>query len=89
MVDKIAYLARLKLGEEEKNILEEQFAKILAFVDQLKEVDTKDVEPYGIDLEGTPMRDDVPVKGLTQEEALMNGPQVEQGFFVVPRIVEV
>ncbi len=88
-VKKIAYLARIELSKEEEEILGKQLMDIIGFVHQLSEVDTQGIEPFSMLPRGTPMREDSPQKGLSQEEALMNAPQKAAGFFVVPRIVEV
>ncbi len=88
-VRKIAHLARLKLTEEEEELFSKQLGDILDFVEQLGELDTSEVEPYLQDIEETPMREDKPGESLSQEEALKNAPERDDGFFVVPRIVEV
>ncbi|WP_457600281.1 Asp-tRNA(Asn)/Glu-tRNA(Gln) amidotransferase subunit GatC [Hydrogenivirga sp.] len=88
-VEKIALLARLKLTEEEVETFSRQLGDILSFVEQLGELDTSEVEPYIQNVEETPMREDKPGESLSQEEALKNAPERENGFFVVPRIVEV
>jgi len=88
-VNKIALLARLKLTEEEVELFSKQLGDILSFVEQLSELDTEGVEPYIQKIEETPMREDKPGESLPQEEALKNAPERENGFFVVPRIVEV
>jgi len=86
---KIAYLARLKLREEEIELFQKQLGDILSFIDKLKELDTENVEPYIQEFKETPMRDDDPRPSLDREKALMNAPEREDGFFVVPRVVEV
>ena len=93
MVDKewvrrIAHLARLKLEPEEEERLAGDLAQILEFVKQLDELDTEGVKPF-TSPEPTPMREDEPGVSLEREKALMNAPEREGGFFVVPRIVEV
>ncbi len=88
-VRKISYLARLELSQEEVNLLSKQLGDILNFIKQLEELDTSEVEPFVPKVKKTPMRDDEPGESLSQEEALMNAPKEEKGFFVVPRIVEV
>ncbi len=88
-VKKVAHLARLELSKEEEERLGRQLVDIIEFVRQLSEVDTEGVEPFRMSTHGTPMREDIPQKGLSQEEALLNAPQRAEGFFVVPRIVEV
>ncbi len=88
-VIKVSHLARLKLTKHEKETLSKQLMDILSFVQQLSQVDTEGVEPFSMYSQGTPMREDLPQRVLSQEEALLNAPQKEKGFFVVPRIVEV
>lgn len=88
-VKRVAHLARLKLSEEEVEVLSRELSDILRFVQQLEELDTSRVEPYIQEVEETPMREDEPGETLPQEEALRNAPERENGFFVVPRIVEV
>ncbi|RUM30057.1 MAG: Asp-tRNA(Asn)/Glu-tRNA(Gln) amidotransferase GatCAB subunit C [Aquifex sp.] len=86
---KIANLARLELKEEEIEVFQKQLGDILSFIDQLKELDTENVEPYIQTIETTPMRDDEPRPSLDREKALMNAPEKDDGFFIVPRVVEV
>ncbi len=88
-VVRISSLARLKLSEEEQELFAKQFGDILDFIKQLEELDTSEIEPFVPQFEETPMRKDEPREGLSQDKALMNAPQREDGFFVVPRIVEV
>ncbi len=86
---KIAHLARLKLTEEEVELFQKQLGDILEFVNKLNEVNTEGVEPFILFSESTPMREDEPEPSLDREKALMNAPEREDGFFVVPRVVEV
>ncbi len=88
-VRKVANLARLDLKEEELEILSSQMADIVDFVNQLAELDTENVEPYIHTVSETPMREDKKGETLEREKALMNAPEREKGFFVVPRIVEI
>jgi len=86
---KIAKLANLELKEEEVELFQKQLADILNFISQLEELDTEGVEPYIQEFIETPMREDVPKPSLPREKALMNAPEKAEGFFVVPRVVEV
>ena len=88
-VEKIALLARLKLTEEEVETFSKQLGDILNFVEHLSDLDTSDVPPYIQKSQETPMREDKVEDSLPREEALMNAPQKEEGFFVVPKILEV
>ncbi len=85
---KVAQLSKLKLKEEEVKLFSKQLSDILGFVEKLEELDTKNILPfYELNNQETPMRDDLPEDGLTNEEALSNAPQSEKGFFIVPRVV--
>ncbi len=89
IVEKVSQLARLKLTDEEKKVLSKQLLDIINFVQQLSQVNTEGIEPFGVYTEGTPMREDVAYVSLSHQEALENAPQKEDGFFVVPKILEV
>jgi aspartyl-tRNA(Asn)/glutamyl-tRNA(Gln) amidotransferase subunit C len=88
-VIKVAELARLEFREEELEKFTEQLGNILTYIGKLNELDTKDVEPtsHVLDL-ATPLREDKVVDWLTREEALENAPREEDGFFVVPQVIE-
>ncbi len=88
MVEKVAQLARLRLTEEEKEHLEKQLHSILHFVQQLQEVDTSEVEPFTLEFEETPLREDQPSRDFQPELILRTAPEGQGSFFVVPRVVE-
>jgi aspartyl-tRNA(Asn)/glutamyl-tRNA(Gln) amidotransferase subunit C len=86
-VEHVARLARLRFEEDELSRLQPELSKIIEYVEQLSELDLSGLEPtsHAVPLKNV-LRPDVPVAGLTQEEAVGNGPHVERGQFVVPRI---
>ncbi|ADC89521.1 glutamyl-tRNA(Gln) amidotransferase, C subunit [Thermocrinis albus DSM 14484] len=88
IVDRVASLAKLSLKEEERELLGKQLLDIINFVRQLEEVDTSHVDQYLLTENSTPLREDEPRRSFSQEKALMNAPQRENGFFVVPQILE-
>jgi aspartyl-tRNA(Asn)/glutamyl-tRNA(Gln) amidotransferase subunit C len=85
-VEHVARLARLELSEQEKETLTDQLSNILTYVEQLNELDTKDVEPtsHVLDINNV-MRDDVPEASLPQDRALVNGPDRASGHYKVRR----
>ena len=93
-VAKIASLARLKMSEEELERMAPELNNILAFVDQLEEVDTSAVEPMTAVIPNhLRLRDDVvnadPLTGGgIRDSVLSNAPQAEHGFFTVPKVIE-
>lgn len=86
-VEHVAKLARLELTEEEKEKFTRQLGDVLKYVDQMNEVDTSNVEPlsHPIDFVNV-MRDDVVKYEQTKEALMQNAPEVEDGFFKVPKI---
>ncbi len=85
----VANLARLKLPETEESKLRSDVEDILAWVEQLKEVDVTGVEPLvSVTPRETAVREDVVSDGNIQEELMANAPETVQGFYVVPRMVE-
>ena len=90
-VEHIAYLARLGLTEEEKGKFAEQLSSILDYVEQLKEVDTKGVEPtHQVSGLTNVFREDIvdTDRMVSQEQALVNAPESHNGFFVVEQILD-
>ena len=88
-VRRVAELARLDLAPGEEELLTGQLNAILAYMDQLGEVDTAGVEPTSHVLPLTNvMRDDVVHGCLSTAEALANAPAADQGHFAVPKILE-
>jgi len=86
---KIAGLARLAVTEEECGPLAEELSKLLAWVEQLKEVDTEAVAPMTSVVEMVlPQRADEVTDGGIRDAILANAPAAEAGFFVVPKVVE-
>jgi aspartyl-tRNA(Asn)/glutamyl-tRNA(Gln) amidotransferase subunit C len=88
-VRRIAHLARIAVAEDEVEHLKGELNAILAFVEQLSEVDVAGVEPM---TSVTPMemkqRQDVVTDGGIPDDIVRNAPASEDHFFVVPKVVE-
>ena len=88
-VRNIAFLARIKVPEDELEALAGELSNILGWVDQLAGVDTEGVEPMTSVVEMTlHEREDVVNEGERPEDVLANAPEREDGFFAVPKVVE-
>ena len=93
-VARIAALARIKLGEGELEAMVPELNGILAWVEQLGEVDTNGVEPMTAVIPNTlRLRADVidadPLTGGGKRDAVLaNAPAAEHGFFGVPKVIE-
>ncbi len=85
----IARLARIAVRDDELSALAGELNSILDWVEQLGEVDTNGVEPMTSAVAVTmKMRDDVVTSGNLQKEVTENAFGSEDGFYVVPRVVE-
>jgi len=84
----VAHLARLDLDDAAIEKFVDQIGTILAYVDQLKSVDTAGVRPtsHAIALTNA-FRDDVLKEHLDTETALANAPEKNGGSFIVPKVV--
>jgi aspartyl-tRNA(Asn)/glutamyl-tRNA(Gln) amidotransferase subunit C len=88
-VSRIARLARIGVPDEDLEQLGAELTNILGWVEQLNEVDTADVPPMTSVVEmQLPRRRDVVTDGAYNEKILGNAPDTEEGFFVVPKVVE-
>jgi aspartyl-tRNA(Asn)/glutamyl-tRNA(Gln) amidotransferase subunit C len=88
-VRKAAKLARIAVPEERLEPLSRELSGILAWIEQLNEVDVDGVEPMTTPVRMTlPMREDVVSDGGIRDQVLANAPKSEDGFFVVPKVVE-
>ena len=88
-VRRIAHLARIAVSEAEVPHLQAEINAILAFVEELGAVDVEGVEPMtSVIPMKLPMRDDVVTDGEIAPLVLANAPLTEDGFFLVPKVVE-
>jgi aspartyl-tRNA(Asn)/glutamyl-tRNA(Gln) amidotransferase subunit C len=87
-VEHVARLARLELGEEEVGLFTEQLARIVEYVDKLREVGVSDEEPMMHAAEGAALREDSPGERLSRKDALAGAPSVQDGFFRVPPVID-
>lgn len=87
-VEHVAFLARIKLSEEEKDIYTRQLSDIIKYMQKLNELDTENIEPtaHVLSLENV-FREDKVGEHLNPEKVLLNAPDREGNFFRVPKIV--
>ena len=88
-VDHVARLARLELSAADKERMRSELDGILSYIDKLRALDTRDVEPTSHAVPVTNvMRDDVERPSLPQEDMLANAPDRHREMFRVPKIIE-
>ncbi|HEX7359843.1 MAG TPA: Asp-tRNA(Asn)/Glu-tRNA(Gln) amidotransferase subunit GatC [Bryobacteraceae bacterium] len=88
----VAGLANLRLSDDEVHRMSHDLGQILTHMDQLNELDTRNVEPMTQVLfeadEIATLREDVPHTPLGNHDALTNAPASGSGYFKVPKVVE-
>ena len=88
-VRRIAHLARIAVAEDEVEHLKDELNAMLAFVEQLEEVNVDGVEPM---TSVTPMtmkkRVDEVTDGGIAEDIVKNAPATEDNYFIVPKVIE-
>lgn len=88
-VRKVAKLARINEPEERLGPLAKELNAIMAWIEQLSEVDTDGVEPMTSAVHTPlPMREDIVTEGGDPAKVLSNAPKTIGNFFVVPKVVE-
>jgi aspartyl-tRNA(Asn)/glutamyl-tRNA(Gln) amidotransferase subunit C len=88
-VRRIAALARLEIADDAVERVAGQLSSVLAFAATLDELDLEGCEPTAFAPPGAPLRPDEPDgRRLGPEDALAGAPDVRDGHFVVPPIVE-
>jgi aspartyl-tRNA(Asn)/glutamyl-tRNA(Gln) amidotransferase subunit C len=88
-VARVAELARIAVPEDQLEPLAGELSSILRWIEQLGEVDTQGVEPLrSVHPIRRAWRADTVEDGGCPEAILANAPEREDGFFVVPRVVE-
>lgn len=89
LIDKLSKLSMLQFSPEEREAIKTDLEKMIGFVDKLKELDTTGVEPLlhmsnNVDV----LRDDVPGRMLSRDEALKNAPKHGDLYFKVPKAIK-
>jgi aspartyl-tRNA(Asn)/glutamyl-tRNA(Gln) amidotransferase subunit C len=88
-VEKMAHLSRLELSEQESEKMVDDLSKILNWMDQLKELDTTDVEPLTHMSEVVNVfREDIAKNELPRDKGLRNAPSQNGEYFQVPKVIE-
>ena len=87
-VEHIAELARLTFKDEELENFTHQLNDILAYMEQLNEIDTENVEPLLYPIEDSNVfREDICKPSIDREQALKNAPEQDGEFFKVPKVI--
>jgi aspartyl-tRNA(Asn)/glutamyl-tRNA(Gln) amidotransferase subunit C len=88
-VRRIAHLARIAVADDEVEHLRGELNAMLAFVEQLSEVDVSGVEPMtSVTPMAMKMREDVVTDGNIADDIVKNAPETRDHYFLVPKVVE-
>lgn len=86
LLERLQKLGMVEIEESKKEEIKSQLSEILGFVDNIATLDTQAITPK----EGakTPMREDIPADSGIQNDVLSHAPNAEDGYFIVPKIIE-
>ena len=89
VLEKLEKLSMLKIEDEKKEELASQLTEILAYVENLSELDTHELDATFSTLAGgTPLREDIPSETTEiSKNILAHAPNAENDFFIVPKII--
>ncbi|MBC8870764.1 MAG: Asp-tRNA(Asn)/Glu-tRNA(Gln) amidotransferase subunit GatC [Planctomycetes bacterium] len=87
-VEKVSLLARLRLTEEELDLMTSQLGQIVEYVEQLSALDTEDVEPmaHAVEIQNV-FADDEVASSLDRDQALANAPKRDDECYRVPAVL--
>lgn len=86
LLGKLQRLAMIEIDDEHKEKVRENLSEILNFVENLNSIDTDSITLTNN--EKTPLRVDEPKQSTIAKEVLVNAPSTQDGFFIVPKIIE-
>ena len=91
-LERIERLSSLSVPANKEQEVTENLLQVFDWIEQLKKVDVTTTEPLTNPvieiLKETPMREDKPHLENSKEDILMNAPDQNYGFFLVPKVVE-
>ncbi len=87
-VEKVSLLARLRLSDDELERMTAELGQIVAYVEQLAELDTDDVEPMAHPQDtANVFRADLVTASLDRAAALAGAPHHDDEHFLVPAVL--
>ena len=88
-VQKIAWLARLSIDEQDISTYSDELSNILGLVETMSSVDTEGISPIAHPLDLTArLRPDAITETNQREQFQQNAPQTEDGCYLVPKVIE-
>ena len=88
-VDKIAHLARINIDPKDTEMYLNNITSILGLVDQMQEINTDNIEPLSHPLDAIQRLRADDISETNQRELLQSvAPAVEEGLFLVPKVID-
>jgi len=90
LIAKLSKLSSLEIDESKKESLKKELGDIINFVENLNEIDVSHIDATFTTVEGgTPLREDISNQDLEMSKHILeNAPKSEDGYFIVPKIIE-
>ncbi|MGE4396561.1 MAG: Asp-tRNA(Asn)/Glu-tRNA(Gln) amidotransferase subunit GatC [Sulfurimonas sp.] len=90
LLERLEKLSFLKVSDDKREEIINQLSEIVSFVDNLSELNTDSVDDkFAMSDDATFLREDTPhCNTEISQSILKNSPLSEDGFFVVPKIIE-
>lgn len=90
LLSKLENLSYLKISDDKRQEIIAQLDEMIAFVDNLSELDTKGVNPnFAMSDAATRLREDTPsCDTQLNDDIIAHAPNSEEHFFIVPKIIE-
>ena len=87
-VKRIADLSKLEFTSDETPAILKDMNQMLEFIDQLKELDTTNIDPLiHMTEDENILREDDAITGASQQEALKNAPSKDSTYFKIPKVL--
>lgn len=88
-VRQVAQLARIGLSDQQVEHNKNSLSNILEFIEQMKQVNTDNIEPMSHPLDVTqPLRADEATETNQREQMQKIAPNVQDGLYLVPKVIE-
>lgn len=90
LINRLSNLSSLEIDEDKKDNFKSELNDIINFVDELNEINVSHIDATFTTVEGgTPLREDIPFGNLELSNHILNkSPKSEDGYFIVPKIIE-
>ena len=90
LLKKLETLSSLEINDDKREEMMNQLSEIVEFVENLNELNLEVEETtFTTVTGGTPLRDDTPIVNPNIIKTILeHSPKSEDGFFVVPKIIE-